>query len=75
MKNKKARVIVEFDIQEKSLQKHGVTINQVIKNIVLKDHDIIDGFELTTDMYDLDNTYDFFLDNGKIISKEIVQDK
>ena len=49
-----------------------LTENQVLNNITVYNDDVVDGFELTTDIYGYDNTNDFFLFNGKIISKEIM---
>ena len=47
---------------------------ELINGIVIRNSDEIDGFELTTDFYGLDNSHDFFIvpDSQKIISAKCI---
>ena len=50
-----------------------LTIEDIKKSIVIQNSDAIDGFEITTNHPRLDNTRDFFLWDGVIVKKELVQ--
>ncbi len=46
-----------------------IKTEEEIKNAIgLYDHDVVDGFELTTNFEDCDNTSDFFLKDANIVS-------
>lgn len=75
--DQKVRIIIETDIDGESLAEksnNGATITpeDVLQAIILQNSDIIDGFELTTTLPGFDCAFDYFLCNGKIISKEFV---
>ena len=50
-----------------------LTIEDIEKSIVIQNSDAIDGFEITTNLPRLDNTRDFFLWDGVIVKKELIQ--
>ena len=50
-----------------------LTIEDIEKSIVIQNSDAIDGFEITTNLPHLDNTRDFFLWDGVIVKKELIQ--
>lgn len=52
-----------------------ISPDEVLKGIVIRDSDTVDGFELTTDIPGFDNTADFFLKNGRIKEKKFILDK
>lgn len=70
----KVRIVIEAEINEETMQECGCSLEEVKNNIVLWDSDVIDGFELTTNISGLDNTSEFFLQNGKIIKTELRDD-
>lgn len=70
----KVRIVIEAEINEETMEECGCCVEKVKNNIVLWDSDIIDGFELTTNISGLDNTSEFFLQNGKIIKTELRDD-
>lgn len=53
----------------------NISPNEVLKGIVIRGSDTVDGFELTTDIPGFDNTADFFLKNGRIKEKKFILDK
>lgn len=70
----KVRIVIEAEINEETMQECGCSLEEVKNNIVLWESDVIDGFELTTNISGLDNTSEFFLQNGKIIKTELRND-
>ena len=50
----------------------NITSEDIARAIILQDSDAIDGFEITTQLPQLDNTSDFFLWEGVIVKKELV---
>ena len=75
MADKHVRMVIEFDIDEESLQEKGLKAEDVFKHIVLKDNDVIDGFEIFTAHPDFDCASDFFLCAGSVVSKEFIQER
>ena len=75
MADKHVRVIIEFDIDEESLHEKGIHAEDVFNNIVLRDNDVIDGFEIFTAHPDFDCASDFFLCAGSLVSKEFIQER
>lgn len=74
MSNKKVRMTIEFDISEEMLQEHGLTAEQVLKDIYLRDDDVCDGFTIGTIIDGFDPTSDFFLENGVVVEKSLVKE-
>lgn len=72
MSNSKVKMEVVFDINEEMLLEHGLTAEKVLDNIYMDDDDVRDGFQIGTIIEGFDNTSDFFLENGAVVSKEIV---
>ena len=52
----------------------NLTADEVAKSIILQDSDVVDGFEITTNHPDLENTSDFVLSNGVIVQKELISE-
>lgn len=72
MKDKIVRCIIEFDIDSESLYEHGLNVEDILRGIVLRESDIIDGFELTTNIPGHSPVTDFFLCNGRIVDKRFL---
>lgn len=73
MANKKVRMTIEFDINEEMLQKSGIPASGVLKGLRFRESDVVDGFDITTHIPGFDNTSDFFLENGAIVDKMLVE--
>ena len=67
---KKLRLTIEMDIDTDEYT--NLTADEVAKSIILQDSDVVDGFEITTNHPDLENTSDFVLSNGVIVQKELI---
>lgn len=72
MKDPKVRMTVEFEIDSEMLAEHGLSAEDVLKNIVFREDDVTDGFQITTDIPEHSIVSSFFLCGGKLISKELV---
>lgn len=73
MKGMAIKLTVRIEIDETVAAEKGVSVEEVMKGIWLLEHDVIDGFELTTDIDGIDRTTDFLLESGVILSRELVQ--
>lgn len=51
-----------------------VSVKEIMKGITVRDHDVVDGFEVTTSIDGYDCTSDFFLDSYSNLKLEIVDD-
>ena len=69
---KKLRLTIEMDIDTDEYT--NLTADEVAKSIILQDSDVVDGFEITTNHPDLENTSDFVLSNGVIVQKELISE-
>lgn len=69
----KIRLEIEFEM-ETELEESDITKtkNELLNGIKIEDSDVVDGFEITTDFDDCDNTSDFFIKpySARIISVE-----
>ncbi len=69
----KVKLEIEFEM-ETELEESDITKtkNELLNGIRIEDSDVVDGFEITTDFDDCDNTSDFFIKphSAKIISVE-----
>lgn len=75
MSNERVRMTIEFEIDKSTLDEKGLSVNEVLNNITFEyNHDEIDGFEISTNVPGCDNTLNLFLTNGKVVSKEIVEE-
>ncbi len=70
----KIRMIIEAEIEEKTMKECGCDIDDILTGIRIYDSDIADGFEITTGIRGCDNTADFFLKNGIIKRTELFND-
>ena len=70
---KKLRLTIEMDIDTDEYP--NLTADEVAKSIILQDSDVVDGFEITTNHPDLENTSDFVLSNGVIAQKELISEE
>ena len=61
MKNKRVRLVVEFDINSEACKESGVTEREVLNGIMISESDVIDGFEIYSVHPQLDMTSDFVL--------------
>ena len=75
MADKHVRMVIEFDIDEESLAEKGINAEDVFNHIVLKDNDVIDGFEIFTAHPNFDCSSNFFLCAGAVVSKELVSER
>jgi len=71
MSNAKVRMTIEFDIKEEMLKGSGLTAEEVLKNVYLRDDDVVDGFQITTIIPGFEPTSDFFLENGVIVEESL----
>ena len=62
----KMRVIIEAEIDEKTMQDCGCNTNDILNGLLICDSYEADGFIITTSIRGCDNTSDFFLKNGII---------
>lgn len=74
MSNATVRMTIEFEINEEMLKEHGLTAEQVLKNIYLRDDDVCDGFQIGTIIEGFEPTSDFFLENGVVVEESLVKD-
>ncbi len=72
MGDKTVRCVIEFDIDSEALYEHGLEFEDVLHGTVLRESDVIDGFELTTNISGLSPVSDFFLCNGRIVDKKFL---
>ncbi len=72
---KKATLTLEFEID--NITEDGIekTYKEIENAIVVMDDDVVDGFILTTNLYDCDNTNDFFLKNAKVLNVNISEEE
>lgn len=75
MKDRRVRMVVEFDIDEESLYEKGLKAEDVLKHIVFQEHDVIDGFEISTNIPGYNCALNFFLCAGSVVSKEFVEQR
>ena len=50
MADRKVRLTMEFCIDEEALNERGLTAEEVFKSIYLRESDILDGFEVISDV-------------------------
>ena len=62
----KIRIIVEAEIDEKTMQDCGCNTTDILNGLLICDSYEADGFIITTSIRGCDNTSDFFLKNGII---------
>jgi hypothetical protein len=72
MNDPTVRLVIEIDLDSEAMEEHGVKAKDVLDGIFIRDHDIIDGFEITTAIEAVDRTRDYLLCNGRIVSREMV---
>lgn len=72
MNNKKVRMVIEFELDEETINNNNVTGKEVLEAIQFHNHDTIDGFEIYPAMDGIDVCSEFFLANPKVVSKEII---
>ena len=73
MKNKRVRMVIEFDIDSESCAEHGIRESEILDTLCVEEHDVIDGFEIYPNHPELDVSMDFVLGKyADIISKEFV---
>lgn len=72
MNERKMRVTIEFAFDDEALRDYNITAEQVANAVVLREHDTIDGFEITTNVPGYSPANDFFLCGGTIVSKELL---
>ena len=73
MKDKRVRMVIEFDIDAESCAEHGIEEREILDAICVKENDMIDGFEIYPIHPNLDVSMDFVLGkDAEIISKEFV---
>lgn len=65
----KCEIVISVEICIDKKEYPNVSEKDVLDNLIIQDSDIIDGFELTTEIRDYDNAKDYFLKNARIISK------
>ena len=61
MKNKRVRIVVEFDIDVEACKEFDVNENEVLTGLTISDSDVIDGFEIYPVHPRLDMTSEFVL--------------
>ena len=69
---KRARITVEFDIDECVLQGTSKTAEEVLDGVMIQDELVTDGFVITTQIPELDNFQDFFICGETIVKKELL---
>lgn len=69
---KRARITVEFDIDECVLQGTSKTAEEVLDGVMIQDELVTDGFVITTQIPELDNLQDFFICGETIVEKELL---
>lgn len=70
---KKIRLTIEVEVGD--YKKYDLDENDVFYGLTLEKSDIIDGYELTTDIDELDNTVDYIIKNAKIVNKEFINEE
>ena len=65
-------IVADVFIDENSYP--TIAPNDVLKGVIIQNSDIIDGFEITTSIPNLDNTKDFFFTSAKIMKKKLIKD-
>lgn len=73
MSGTKVRLTIELEIDAEMLEQNGLSAEDVVDGIYIRDDDVCDGFQITTAINGFDCTTDFFLQNGILISKELVK--
>lgn len=66
-------VIADVFIDENSYP--NIAPKNVLDGVTIQNSDIIDGFEITTNIPNHDNTKDFFFTSAKITKRRIINDK
>lgn len=74
MSNKRVRMVIEFAIDEKALQEHGLEVEDVLQNIHVQQDDVCDGLDITAHIPGCDTTADFFIVGGDCVSIELIDD-
>lgn len=76
MENKKARITIEFKINSERCKAYNLTPEEVLENMLIRDSDIIDAYEIFPSIFGMDVASDFMLEPcPDIISKEFVPEK
>lgn len=70
---KKIRLTIEVEVGD--YKKYDLDENDVFYGLTLEKSDIVDGYELTTDIDELDNTVDYIIKNAKIVNKELINEE
>ncbi len=65
-------VIADVFIDENSFP--NIAPKNVLDGVIIQNSDIIDGFEITTNIPNLDNTKDYFFTSARIAKKKIIKD-
>ena len=73
MSNKRVRMTIEFDINDKMLKEHNLTADKVLENVYMFRDEVVDGFQISTVINGFDPTCDFFLKNGSVIEKKLME--
>lgn len=66
------KIIADIEIDQEEYPE--ITPEEVLDGITIYDSDVVDGFELTTEIYGLSNTSDFFLRNAYIEKKRLISE-
>lgn len=71
----KIELTVTADVSIDNSLYPDITPERILEAVVVRDSDLVDGFEITTDIDSLDNTKNFFLTSAKIAKKRLIKDK
>lgn len=66
----KCEIVLSVEINIDKKEYPNVSEKDVLDNLIIQDSDVIDGFELTTEIRGYDNANDYFLKNARIVSKK-----
>lgn len=69
---KTIRLTVDVEIAELSDSGVRKSVKEIENGLRLYDDDVVDGFVITTNLSDCDNTNDFFIKNYRIVGTEIL---
>ena len=67
----RVRMTIEFDIDQDALDEHGLSANDVFHHLTFEEDDVVDGFQVSTNLPGLDPVSNFFLCSGKVVSQEL----
>lgn len=72
IKKANIQLVISAEIEYDDDDYVGIEPSDVLSHITIQESDVIDGFEITTNIDGLDNTTDFFLQNAVIKSRNEV---